>query len=41
MADLEKIFFELVFMPLSEGKTEKLDVEVRRPLVLGTTGLRD
>ena len=41
MADLEKILIELVFMPRSEGEIEKLAVEVRRPLVLGTTGLRN
>ncbi len=41
MADLVKILIELVFMPRSEGEIEKLAVEVRRPLVLGTTGLRN
>ena len=39
MPDLEKILIELSFMPRSEGEIEKLAVEVRRPVALGTTGL--
>lgn len=39
VADLMKIFIASVSMFPSEGETEKVAVEVRRPLVLGTTGL--
>jgi hypothetical protein len=39
VADLMKIFIASVSMFPNEGETEKVAVEVRRPLVLGTIGL--
>ena len=40
VADLTKIFIASVSMFPSEGEIEKVSDEVRRPLVLGTIGLK-